>query len=256
MLLKNRTAIIAGGSGGIGEETAKLFAQYGARVVVHYARSKEKAQSIVNDIELKEIGRAIAVKAEINEQEIAALAQECATRFGKIDILVNFLGYPVNEKSKSYWNSNFEDTTIKMYDDVFNVDFIGTLLFVKAVAPYMKKQRYGKIVNVSSSPVFTGDVKGHPFTPMKAAISSLTKNIAWELGEQNITVNAIAPGNILTGWKSALSEAEIEKAGKETAMKRWGRPDEIAKVALFLSSDLSSFVNGQTIVVDGGYVMR
>lgn len=255
MLLKDKVAIITGASGGIGSAAAKIFAKEGAKVVVHYAHSKEKAEQIVKEIE-KAGGKAFAKKAESNEKEIKDLVNDCLKKFGRVDILVNFAGYPINEKTEKYWNSHFEETDEQMYKDVFNVDFISTFLFCKTVIPFMKKQKHGKIVNIASNPIFYGDARGHPFAPIKAAIASLTKNLAAELGKYNITVNAIAPGNIDTGWTDAISDELKKTYEEEPAMKRFGNPEEVANVALFLSSEMSSFVNGQTIVVDGGYVMR
>jgi 3-oxoacyl-[acyl-carrier protein] reductase len=120
----------------------------------------------------------------------------------------------------------------------------------------MKKQKSGKIINVSSTPAIAGHTQGHAYTAAKAAVMGLTKDLALEAGNYNITVNCIAPGNIETGWAKTLSKKQYKSSKEEAPLKRWGQPLDIARVALFLASELSNFVTGQTIIADGGTVIR
>jgi 3-oxoacyl-[acyl-carrier protein] reductase len=256
-LLKNKVAIVSGASGGIGSAVAELFASEGVNVVVHYSSSKDKAEALAANLSKKYKTSCIALGADAaNKMNVTDLVSEVFKKFHKIDILANFIGFPVNEKTKDYWFSSFENSPWRHYQDVIDVDLRGTINFCQSVLPYMKKQKSGKIINVSSTPAISGHMQGHPYTAAKAAIIGLTKDLAIEFGRYNIKINAIAPGNIETVWSKTLSRKQHRAAAQEAPLKRWGQPIDIAKVALFLASELSDFVTGQTIIVDGGTVMR
>jgi len=257
-LLTGKVAIVSGGSGGIGSAISELFAAEGASVVIHYGKSKELAEKLAKELSKKYKTNCIALGANAPDKiAVDTLVRKTIKEFGKVDILANFLGFPVNKETAGhFWQELFEKSEWEHFEAVFNVDVRGTVNFCQAVIPYMKKQKYGRIINVSSSPAIAGHTRGHAFTAAKAAVMGLTKDLALELGQYKITANAIAPGNIETGWSKTLTKKEYDMIKNESPMKRWGQPKDIANVALFLASDLSGFVNGQAIIVDGGTVMR
>lgn len=166
-------------------------------------------------------------------------------------MLVNLAGYP----ARGEWNKPFLDLTPEDFFKPINVDLYGSFLCARAVAPHMIKQKKGVIVNVSSTPALSGHNRGFAFTVAKAGVIGLTKALAVELAP-HIRVNTVALGNIETKWVSELSNELLEKERQENLIKRFGTPEEIAKSIAFLCSDDSSFVNGQTIVLDGGSTLH
>jgi 3-oxoacyl-[acyl-carrier protein] reductase len=171
--------------------------------------------------------------------------------FGKIDLLVNLAGYP----AKGEWNKRFLDLSPDDFFKPINVDLFGSVLCAQAVAPHMLKQKKGAIVNVSSTPALGGHDKGFAFTVAKAGVIGLTKALAFSL-QPDVRVNTIVLGNIETEWVTELTGAELQKERNENLAKRFGTPEEVAKIIAFLCSDDSSFINGQTLVVDGGNTMH
>lgn len=255
MNLKGKVAIITGASGGIGRATALLFAELGAKVVVHYNSNKNGADAVVLKIKARG-GRAISAKADLsNIRKTAADAKGLLVKtlkeFGRVDVLVNLAGYPV----KGEWNKKFADLSSSDFYKPIDVDLHGTFICSQVIGKQMLKQKSGVIINTSSTPALAGHDKGFAFTVAKAGILGLTKALARELAPY-VRVNAIAPGNIQTGWEKELSSAELEEAKAEAALKRFGQPEEVAKVIAFLTSDDASYINGQVIVVDGGAVLR
>ncbi len=252
--LDDKVAIITGSSGSIGKETALEFAREGADVVVHYRSDKKEALNVVDEIQ--KLGRnAFATKIDFSdengvEKKIRNMVGETVKKFKKIDILVNLAGY----YAEGVWNKHCLDYDSKGLYDILKVDTVGTFLMVKHVAPRMLKQKRGVIINTSSTPAIAGHDKGFGFTVAKAANPGMTKGLALELGP-HIRVNAIAPGDIDTRWIKELSKEDYEKAKNEAALRRLGKPSDVAKVLAFLASDESSFINGQTIVIDGGTVL-
>jgi len=253
--LSDKTAIITGSSGGIGRATALEFAREGADVVIHYGRRQSAAQEVASQI--SSLGRrAITAKvdfANLNSApaEVRKMVDQTVKEFGRVDILVNLAGYP----AKGEWNKRFLDLTPEDFYKPINVDLFGSFLCVREVAPHMLKQKKGVIVNVSSTPALSGHDKGFAFTVAKAGIIGLTKALAVELAP-NVRVNAVALGNIETGWVGELSSELLERAQMENLIRRFGKPEEVAKSIAFLCSDESSFVNGQTIVLDGGSTLH
>jgi NAD(P)-dependent dehydrogenase (short-subunit alcohol dehydrogenase family) len=164
---------------------------------------------------------------------------------------VNLAGYP----ARGEWNKRFLELTSEDLLKPINVDLFGSFLSAHAVAPYMLEQKNGVIVNVGSTPALTGHDKGFAFTVAKAAVIGLTKALAHELAP-HVRVNTIALGNVETKWINELSESELCTAKSENLIARLGTPQEIARSIAFLCSDDSSFVNGQTIVLDGGTILH
>ncbi|OGN94873.1 MAG: hypothetical protein A2Y89_00970 [Chloroflexi bacterium RBG_13_51_18] len=252
MLLKNRVAIITGGAKGIGRGIALKFAQEGCDVVVN-ALHIEGAEKVAGEIKAmgrksRAIAADVAKSAQVNDM-VARTIKE----FGKIDILVNNAGGVSGD-------SKLEDTTDEDWARVIGVNLTGQFLCCRAVVPHMKKNKYGKIINVSS----LGAI--HPPAPIvhyhsaKGGVLGLTTDLAFELAAYNITVNAILPGPIRTEFFTEMLKNMTEEEGKaffkmlenKVPMHRMGMPEEIAGVALFLASELSSYVTGEAINAGGG----
>jgi 3-oxoacyl-[acyl-carrier protein] reductase len=253
--LAGKTAIITGSTGGIGRATALEFAKEGASVVVHYGKRQSMAKEIAGQIH-SQGGSAITAQVDFTNldsapSEVRKMVDETVKKFGGIDILVNMAGYP----AKGEWNKRFLDLTPEDFYKPINVDLFGSFLCVREVAPRMLEQKRGVIVNVSSTPALSGHDKGFAFTVAKAGIIGLTKALAVELAP-HVRVNAVALGNIETEWVSELSPEQLEREQHENLVRRFGKPEEIAKSIAFLCSDESSFVNGQTIVLDGGSTLH
>jgi 3-oxoacyl-[acyl-carrier protein] reductase len=253
--LSRRVAIVTGSSGGIGSATALELAKEGADIMLQY-RSKETETKALAE-RIRSLGRQIVIsKVDFTDvkqapSDVQRMVSETIDQLGKIDILVNLAGYP----ARGEWNKRFLELTPEDLFKPINVDLLGSFLSAHAVAPYMLKQKNGVIVNVSSTPALTGHDKGFAFTVAKAAVIGLTKALAHELAPY-VRVNTIALGNVETKWINELSESELRTAKSENLIARLGTPQEIAKSIVFLCSDDSSFVNGQTIVLDGGTVLH
>jgi len=250
-----KVAIVTGGSGGIGRFTALELARQGVDVVVQYNSNVAAAQKVANEIET--LGRR-ALIARVNltnvkdsPQDVREMVDAAIDEFRKVDFLVNLAGYP----AKGEWNKSFLDLTTEDFLKPIYVDLLGSFLCSRAVAPHFLKQEQGVIVNVSSTPALSGHDRGFAFTVAKAAIIGLTKALAVELAP-HVRVNTIALGNVETEWVNELNAQEAEAARDENLIKRFGRPEEVARVIAFLCSDESIFIDGQTLVVDGGGVLR
>ena len=253
--LSNKVAIVTGSSGGIGRATALEFAKEGADVVVQYRTRQSEAKEIANRISA--LGRkAMLAQVDFTDlkqapNEVRKMVDETIKTFGRVDVLVNLAGYP----AKGEWNKRFLDLTPEDFFKPINVDLYGSFLCAHAVAPHMISQEKGVIVNVSSTPALGGHNKGFAFTVAKAGIIGLTKALAFELGP-HIRVNTVALGNIETEWVSELTNELLERERQENLIKRFGKPEEVARSIVFLCSEYSSFVNGQTIVLDGGSTLH
>ena len=249
MKLENKVALVTGASRGIGRSTAILFAKEGAKVIVNYSTSKKEAEDIVAQI--KKLGSdAIAVKCDVSdEKQVKAMVSEAIQKFGKIDILVNNAGIVIRKQ--------FYELTSKDWEHILKINLISVFLCSQAVAPHMQKQKYGKIVNISSirGLEHCGRPGIYDYNASKAGVINFTTTLAKELAPY-ITVNSVAPGLIETDqWKDAdpaFKKSEIDK----TYMKRFAQPEELAKAILFLSSDDSSYITGHILVVDGGYGLK
>jgi 3-oxoacyl-[acyl-carrier protein] reductase len=253
--LSGEVAIVTGSSGGIGSATALELAEEGADVMLQY-RSKENEVEVLAG-RIRSLGRRVMISKidfmDVKEtpRDVQRMVSETINQFGKIDILVNLAGYP----ARGEWKKRFLELTPEDLFKPINVDLFGSFLSAHAVAPYMLEQKKGVIVNVSSTPAFAGHDKGFAFTVAKAAVIGLTKALAHELAP-HVRVNTIALGNVETEWVDELSEFELCAAKSENLVARLGTPQEIARCIAFLCSDDSSFVNGQTLVIDGGAVLH
>jgi 3-oxoacyl-[acyl-carrier protein] reductase len=244
MKLKDKVAIVTGAGQGIGKEIALAFAKEGAKVVVTDITGKEK--DVAKEIEALGV-QSLALKVDVsNTEDAKKMAEEVLKKFGKIDILVNNAGiYPFKP---------FVEMEEKDWDKVLSVNLKGTFNCTKAVVPTMIKQKYGKIINISS---IAGSVVGFSqlthYSASKAGIVGFTRSLALELAPYNINVNVIAPGPIETPGTQALGTEMYEQIKKAIPLGRWGKAIDIANLTVFLASDDSSFITGQCIVADGGY---
>lgn len=239
MKLENKIAIVTGSSRGIGRAIALAFAKEGADVVINYLQSEDKARDVVRQI-LDMKRKAIAVKADVSkEAEVKEMVSRTLETFGKIDILVNnaaiLLPFDFN-------NPNYEN-----WQRMVDVNIKGVLVCSQVVAKCMLRQRRGKIINIVVKE-FSG---GLGYIMTKVAADVLTRGLAKKLAPY-ILVNAIAPGCIDTGWISKLPQKEQDALVKRIPLGRWGQPEDIAKVAVFLASDDFNWMTGATIHIDGG----
>lgn len=245
--LAGKTAIVTGASRGIGAEIARKLSEAGAKIVVNYSGSQEKAEAVAAAIKEKG-GEAIAVKANVSDAEaVKAMVDETMKAFGSIDILVNNAGI-----TRDNLMMRMKDDE---WDDVINTNLKGVFICTKAVTRQMMKQRSGRIINIASIVGVMGNAGQANYVAAKAGVIGLTKTTARELASRNITANAVAPGFITTDMTDQLGE-DIQKAMlSQIPLGRFGKPEEVAKAALFLASDDSSYMTGQTLHLDGGMVM-
>lgn len=243
-MLKDKVAVVTGAGRGIGREIAKTFAGYGAKVVVNFNGSEERANSLVEEIKA-EGGEAVAFKANVADfAEAEALMKFAVTTYGRIDILVNNAGITRDNLVLGMKEADF--------DDVININLKGTFNCIKHVYRTMMKQKYGRIINMSSVVGIEGNAGQVNYAASKAGVIGITKSIAKELGSRGITANAIAPGFIKTDMTDALSDKAKEAMLDHITVKRLGEVSDIAEIAAFLASDKASYITGQVIKVDGG----
>jgi 3-oxoacyl-[acyl-carrier protein] reductase len=243
-LLEDKTAIITGGSRGIGKGIAMIFAQHGANVAFTYSSSVESANSLVK--ELRNYG--VKVKSyqsnAANYKESQDLVENVLKDFGSIDVLVNNAGIT---KDNLLMRMGEED-----FDKVIEVNLKSVFNMTKAVQRTMLKQRKGSIINMSSVVGVKGNAGQSNYAASKAGIIGFSKSIAIELGSRNIRSNVIAPGFIETEMTAKLDEKTVDIWRNAIPLKRGGSPEDIANACVFLASDLSAYITGQTLNVDGG----
>ena len=246
--LSGQVAAVTGGSRGIGRAVAVMLASCGAKVVVNYHRNVEAAEEVIAAVAACG-SAAVAVQGDVSDPQRAdALIHMAMTSFGRIDILVNNAGI------------TRDNLLIRMTDDewdaVLNTNLKGAFNCTRAVIKPMMKQRYGRIINITSVAGLSGNAGQGNYCAAKAGLIGLTKAVAKELGARNITVNAVAPGFVETELTGILS-ADI-KAGilKMTPLGRMGTVEEVADAVAFLASKEAAFITGHVLSVDGGLVMQ
>lgn len=245
--LQGQAALVTGASRGIGRSIALALAEAGANVAVNYSGSEAAAQAVVDEI--KQLGvEAFAVQANVGQSDQAEnLIKEVTNVFGRIDILVNNAGITRDNLIMRMKEEEF--------DQVIETNLKGVFNCLKSASRPMMKQRYGRIINISSVVGVLGNAGQANYVAAKAGVIGLTKSSARELASRGITVNCVAPGFIDTDMTRELSDELRDKMIQDIPLARLGRPEEIAKVVVFLASEGASYMTGQTLHVDGGMYM-
>jgi len=244
--LSGQVAIVSGGGTGIGLAIARELSKAGADIVI-CSRNMEHLQKGVEEVKAASGKRCLAIPIDVRKpEEIDKLVEQTMAEFGRIDILVNNAG--------GAFKVELEKLSVNGWDTVINLNLRGTFLFSQAVGKVMIQQKKGNIINISSIAGLTGDPFSAHYGASKAGIINFTKTLSWEWAKHNIRVNCIAPGPILVdAYIDLLKKRGIAEAPKSPfAMGRFGQPSEIGQIVVFLASDASSFITGETICASGG----
>jgi 3-oxoacyl-[acyl-carrier protein] reductase len=255
MKFKAKVILVTGAGRGIGAAIARAFAQEGATVAVNYLQDHASAQAVVE--ECKRLGGdAWAVQADVSsEQAVSSMVQQVLLELGQIDVLVNnaFAAYQFDpEKRSLFWDLSWEH-----YQRQLDGTLRATFLVCQEVLKHFKKRSAGVIVNMVSDLVERPAIAYHEYTTAKSAVIGFSRNLAVELGALGIRVNCVAPGLVYPTQSSRSTKEEVKDLiAAQTPLRRIARPQDIAGPVLFLASDWSGFMTGQTLFVDGGLVMR
>ena len=247
MSLEGKTALVTGGSRGIGKAIVWALARAGAKVAFVYQSSKEAADQLVSDLALDQ-HEALAIQADVKDKEAAdAAVAQVLEKWEKIDILVNNAGI-------------IRDTLLaqmspQQWQEVIDTNLTSVYNFCQAVTRPMMSARYGRIVNMSSVAAEFGNSGQVNYASSKAGMIGFTRCLATELARRGVTVNAVAPGFIETDMTEAVRNLAGSELKKKIPARRLGQPDDVAQAVLFLSGDGASYVTGQTISVDGGLTL-
>ena len=246
-MVKDKVILVTGASRGIGRAIALLLAEQGAKVIVNYNKSEKEAEEVISTIRGK--GKeAIMIKANVaNEEEVKKMFSEIKEKFGRIDVLVNNAGIM---KSNLLLMTKTEE-----FNEIVETNCKGVFLCMRAAAKMMMKKMSGKIINLSSIVGLNGNSGQIVYSGSKAFLIGVTKSAAKELGMYGITVNAVAPGLIDTDMTENLKEDIKRDLLNNISLGRIGTPEDVAKVILFLCSELSDYVSGQIIGIDGCQIM-
>lgn len=245
--LEGKNCLVTGGSRGIGKSIALVLAKAGANVAITYARSAEAAKAVVEEIE-KEGVKATSYQADAIEFGRAEeVISDIVENWGSLDVLVNNAGI-----TKDNLILRMDE---QAWDDVITTNLKSIFNYSKAAAKPMMRARGGSIINISSVVGLSGNAGQSNYAASKAGIIGFTKSYAKELASRNIRANVVAPGYILTEMTENLSEKVLEAIKQETPLGRAGNPEEVSNVVAFLASDISSYITGEVIRVDGGMAM-
>ena len=243
----NKVALITGGTRGIGKEIAYTLAEENYDIIINYRTENEELMKLKKEIEQKRV-RCLLLKGDVsNFEDCKKLVEEAINRMNHIDVLVNNAGIT---KDMLLMRMKPED-----FNEVINVNLIGTFNMTKNVINYMMKERKGRIINVSSVVGISGNAGQTNYAASKAGIIGFTKSLAKEVASRNILVNSIAPGFIQTDMTNILKENVKDEIAKTIPLKRMGTAKDVANVVKFLVSEDSSYITGQVIQVDGGMLM-
>ena len=242
MILQNKVAVVTGGSRGIGKAIAEKFAAEGASVAILYSSNSASADAVVEEIR-NAGGTAKAYQCHVeNSDEVGKTIDEVVNDLGKIDIIINNAGIT---RDKLLMMMKEED-----FDDVISVNLKGAYNTMRKVCPMLARQRWGRVINLSSIAGINGNAGQVNYSASKAGLIGMTKSAAREFAGRGITVNAIAPGFVETDMTEKF--ASDKNVMKRIPVGRMGRPDEIASLALFLASDAAAYITGEVIRIDGG----
>ena len=246
-MLKGKNVIVTGATRGIGREIALTLAQNGANIAMNYRNLNSEVEDLINEI--KSFGvDALAIKCDVSStNEVENFVKEVKAHYNTIDVLVNNAGIT---KDGLILRMKEED-----FDDVLDVNLKGTFNTTKSISSIMVRQKYGKIINISSVVGIAGNAGQCNYAASKAGVIGFAKSVARELASRNINVNVVAPGYINTDMTKNLPDKVKEEIIKSIPMKKIGNPKEVANLVLFLSSNLSDYITGQVINVDGGMIM-
>lgn len=243
MDFKGKTALITGSTRGIGKAIAVEFAKRGADVVIT-GRDRKTAETVAKAIEVDFGVKAIGINLDLSGDISSSVEEILEATGGKIDILVNNAGIT---KDTLFIRMKQED-----WDTVINTNLTGTFKITQGIVKNMIKQRYGRIINISSIIGFIGNIGQVNYSTTKAGLIGFTKSLAKEVASRNITVNAVAPGFIETDMTEVLPADIKENYLKQIPLGRFGKPEDVANVVLFLASDLAGYITGEVIHVNGG----
>ena len=249
---KGKVVLITGGGNGIGRGTALRFAEAGAKVAITGYRE----ESISNTLgDLKKIsGDVIAILADVSKRDDCYRAvKETVDKFGRLDILVNNAGNHLNDANGVPVKPL--DITDEGYDFIMDVNLKGQFMMTQAALPHMIEQNFGRIVNIGSVTAIGGQYSSTVYVASKAGLQGMTMSLARNYGKNNILVNCIAPGLIITGLTKTTASAAVESAVSKTSLGRPGYPDDIAYAVMFFSGE-QLYATGQTLIVDGGNFMK
>lgn len=243
----NKVAFITGGTRGIGRQIAITLAENGYDIAVNYRTNSNAIITLKEEVERNNV-KFIAVQGDVSKYEDTEnMINEIIRQYTRIDVLVNNAGVT---KDTLLMRMKKED-----FEDVININLVGTFNVTKNVITYMMKQKNGRIINISSVVGISGNAGQANYAASKAGIIGFTKSLAKEVGSRNILVNAVAPGFIETQMTDVLKEEVKEEISKTIPLKRTGKPIDVANVVKFLASEDSSYITGQVINVDGGMLM-
>lgn len=246
-MLKNKIALITGATRGIGRAIALAYAQNGANIVFAYRSNGDKAPALCEEIAA--MGReAFGVQCDVSDfSQAKALIDTCKEKFGRLDILVNNAGVTTDGLLVRMQEEAF--------DHVINTNLKGTFNCMRHAAALMVRQKTGCIINISSVVGISGNAGQANYAASKAGIIGLSKTAAKELGSRSIRVNAIAPGFIDTEMTQVLNEQIKQALQERISLKRLGKPEDVANLAVFLGSDKADYITGQVVSIDGGLVL-
>ena len=240
-------AFITGATRGIGKQIAITLAKEGYNIAINYRKENEELKETKEQIESNNV-ECLAVQGDVsNFEDTEKMVKQIIEKYGKIDVLVNNAGIT---KDMLLMRMKKED-----FENVIDVNLVGTFNITKNVIPYMMKQKSGRIINISSVVGISGNAGQTNYSASKAGIIGFTKSLAKEVGSRNILVNAVAPGFIETQMTENLKEEMKQEISKTIPLKRMGKTEDVANVVKFLASPDSSYITGQVINIDGGMLM-
>ncbi len=246
--LNGSITLITGGSRGIGRATAVMFAGAGGHVAINYRSDKDAAKEVVTQCRAQSV-RAAAFQADVaDKDQVDEMVEDVVAEFGRIDCVINNAGVWINNP--------IDEITRERLQETIDINLMGTFYVCTAVIPHMKKQKSGNIINISSTAGQRGEAYYSPYAATKGGVISLTKSLAPELADYGIRVNCVAPGWVETDMSAeALKGEGSANIRSVIPLGRGGRPEELAGPILFMASDLSTFITGEILNVNGGAVL-